>query len=82
VVLAGGDFGRPMVAPPGIPPDRIKILRDAYLKALGDPELLAEAKKKGLDIDPTAGDELEALAKEVGAQPPQIIERMKKALEQ
>ena len=82
VVLAGGDFGRPMVAPAGVPSDRIKILRDAYLKALGDPELLAEAKKKGLDIDPTSGDELESLAKEVSIQPPQIVERMKKVLEQ
>jgi tripartite-type tricarboxylate transporter receptor subunit TctC len=82
VVLAGGDFGRPIVAPPGTPPDRIKILRDAYLKALGDPELLAEAKKKGLDVDPTPGDELEALARDVSVQPPEIVERMKKVLEQ
>jgi tripartite-type tricarboxylate transporter receptor subunit TctC len=82
VVLAGGDFGRPMVAPPGVPADRLKILREAYAKALADPELLAEAKKKGLDIDPSPGDELEALAKEVSVQPPQIVERMKKVLEQ
>jgi tripartite-type tricarboxylate transporter receptor subunit TctC len=82
VVLAGGDFGRPMVAPPGVPSDRIKILREAYMKALNDPELLAEAKKKGLDIDPTPGDELEALAKEVSVQPAAIVERMKKVLQQ
>lgn len=82
VVLAGGDFGRPIVAPPGVPADRVRILREAYLKALADPELLAEAKKKGLDIDPTPGEELEALAKEVALQPPEIIERMKKVLEQ
>jgi tripartite-type tricarboxylate transporter receptor subunit TctC len=80
-VLAGGDFGRPMVAPPGIAAEQIKTLREAYRKALSDPELLAEAKKKGLDIDPTPGDELEALAKEVSVQPPQIVERMKKMLE-
>jgi hypothetical protein len=43
--------------------------------------VLDEAKKKGLDIDPTPGDELEALAKEVSSQPQEIIERMKKILE-
>ncbi|HEY3306748.1 MAG TPA: tripartite tricarboxylate transporter substrate-binding protein [Candidatus Binatia bacterium] len=81
VVLAGGDFGRPMVASPGTGAEQVKILREAYRKALNDPELLAEAKKKGLDIDPTPGDELEALAKEVNVQPRQIVERMKKMLE-
>lgn len=80
-VLAGGDFGRPMVAPPGTGVEQVKILREAYRKALSDPELLVEAKKKGLDIDPTPGDELETLAKEVTLQPPQIVERMKKMLE-
>jgi tripartite-type tricarboxylate transporter receptor subunit TctC len=81
VVLSGGDFGRPIIAPPGIPMELVKQLREAYMKALSDPELLAEAKKKGLDIDPSPGDELEALAKEVGAQPREIVERMRKLLE-
>jgi len=80
VVLASGDFGRPIVATPGIPSDRVKILREAFSKAVSDPELLAEAKKKQLEVDPTTGEELEALAKEVVAQPLEVIERMKKLL--
>ena len=70
-----------LMAPPGVPAERVKILRVAYTKALTDPELLAEAKKKNLEIDPTSGEELEALAKEVTAQPAEIIERMRKLLE-
>ena len=46
VILASGDFGRPMVAGPGNPPDRIKILRDAYAKAMRDPGLIEEVKKR------------------------------------
>ena len=34
IVLASGEFGRPMMAGPGVPPERIKALRDAYGKAL------------------------------------------------
>ena len=34
VVLSAGDFGRPLVAPPGVPADRIKILRDAFDKSV------------------------------------------------
>jgi len=80
LVLASGDLGRPIIGPPGIPADRVKILRQALMKALTDPELLAQAKKQNVEIEPTGGEELEALAKEVMTQPPQVIERMKKLL--
>ena len=80
VILAGGVFGRPLVGPPGIPAERVKTLRAAYLSALKDPELKVEAEKRGYEIDPVGGDELENLAKEVMAQPPAVIERMRKVL--
>ncbi len=80
VILAGGIFGRPMVGPPGIPADRVKILRSAYLNALKDSALKAEADKRGYEMEPVGGEELEKLAKEVMAQPPAVIERMKKVL--
>jgi len=80
LMLASGDFGRPIIASPGIPADRIKLLREAFAKTLRDPELLDEAKKKRLEIDPMAGEELEALAKEVLAANKDVIERMEKLL--
>jgi len=82
MVLAATDFGRPIIAPPGIPADRMKILREAFLKTMKDPELLAEAKRKNFDITPTTGEELEALAKQVMSQPPEIVERVKVLMEQ
>ena len=80
VVLAANEIGRPIVATPGIPADRVKILREAFMRSVRDPELLDDAKKKRLDLDPVPGEELEALAKEIVAQPPEVIERMKKLL--
>jgi tripartite-type tricarboxylate transporter receptor subunit TctC len=80
VVLGPGAFGRPILATPGIPPDRVKLLRDAYMNMLKDPEFLAEAKKRQWEIAPVSGEQLEALAKEVVNQPPDIIERMKKVM--
>jgi tripartite-type tricarboxylate transporter receptor subunit TctC len=78
VVLANDDMGRPIVMPPGVPPERVKIVRDAFNQAMADSKLLDEAKKKKLESDPTGGEELQAIAKEIMAQPPEIIERMKK----
>ena len=82
MVLAATDFGRPIVAPPGIPPDRVKTLREAFLKTMKDPDLLAEAKRKNFDITPSTGEELEALAKHVMSQPPEIVNRVKGLMDQ
>jgi tripartite-type tricarboxylate transporter receptor subunit TctC len=80
VVLGPGAFGRPILATPAIPAERVKILRDAYSKMLKDPEFVAEANKRQWELNPVSGEKLEALAKEVIHQSPDIVERMKKVL--
>jgi hypothetical protein len=80
VVLASDQFGRPIIFPPGVPADRVKIMRDAFNKAISEPALLAEAERRRLDIDHTSGEELDKLAKEVIATPPELAERVKKLM--
>jgi tripartite-type tricarboxylate transporter receptor subunit TctC len=80
VVLAAGDFGRPMMVTPGTPSERVKMLREAYVKTLNDPEVLAEAKKARMDVEPTSGEELESLVREIFDSPPEVLERVKKIL--
>ena len=80
VILAGGEFGRPMVTSPSTPLDRVNVLREGFAKALKDPELLAEAKKGRMDVDPSTGEELQALVKEVMDQPKEVIQRVRKIL--
>ncbi|MBM4260833.1 MAG: hypothetical protein FJ145_05245 [Deltaproteobacteria bacterium] len=81
LILAANDFGRPIVAPPAVAPATVKILRDALIKTLGDAELLVEAKRKDLDITPTPGEELQALAKQVVVQPADVVARVKTLME-
>jgi len=80
VVLAAGALGRPMLGTPGIPADRVKILREAFSKTMKDPEFLDEIKKRNYELGPTSGEELESIVKEAMSQPPEIVERMKKLL--
>jgi tripartite-type tricarboxylate transporter receptor subunit TctC len=81
VFLDAGRFGSwPIVTAPGVPNEGIKMLRAAFMKTVTDPNFLDEAKKKQLDIEPITGEELQTLAKEVMAQPPETIERLKKLL--
>ena len=69
-----------MMAPPGTPPDRVRILREAYLRALKDPELLAEARRGQWVVDPVPGEELQSLAERVMVQPSPVVEQVKKIL--
>ena len=81
VMLVSGEFGSaPMFAAPGTPAEQVRILRAAYAKALTSPELVADAKKQGLEPELIPGDEMEALAKEVLNQPSEVITLMKKVM--
>jgi tripartite-type tricarboxylate transporter receptor subunit TctC len=81
IILAVGAFGRPYVSTPGLPPERAKILQDAFKKTINDPEFQANAKERRLEVAPVNGEELQELAREVISQPPEVVERMKKLLE-
>jgi len=80
VILAGNEYGRPMVAPPGVAAEIVRILREAYSRALRDPQLIAEAKQAKLEIEPASGEELQALTERVMSQPAEVVERVKKLI--
>jgi tripartite-type tricarboxylate transporter receptor subunit TctC len=81
LMLVSATLGRPMIATPGIPADRVKILREAYLKVFKEPEVIAEAKKSRLDLETLSGEEVEREMREVMNQPGEVIERVKKLTE-
>ena len=80
IILASGEMGRPMMAAPGVPPQRIKALREAYAKALRDPGLIEEAKKGQMDLEYSAGEDLQAQIREIMGQPREVVELVKKVL--
>ena len=80
VMLASGALGRPMIGTPGIPPDRVKILRDAFDATMKDRDFLADLDKRQFDLDPVTGVELEKIVKDALQQTPETIARMKKLL--
>ncbi len=70
-------MGRPFVVPPGVPADRVKVLRDAFDAALKDPALLEDAKSQRMEIDPVTGAAINALLDRVYAAPPEIAARLR-----
>jgi tripartite-type tricarboxylate transporter receptor subunit TctC len=81
-LLGGAEFGRLMLVTPGTPADRVKMLREAYVQAIKNPELLAEAKKSRMDVAPSTGEELQTLLNEILNQPPEVMEKVKKILKE
>jgi tripartite-type tricarboxylate transporter receptor subunit TctC len=79
-LLSRETLGRPFMAPPGIPADRGKVLRDAFNATLTDPEFLKDAEKTGLEIDLVTGEEAEGVIKAGAASPPEVIDRVKSLL--
>ena len=73
-------FGRPYMLPPGVPPERVAELREAFMATLHDADLLAEAQRIGLDLEPISGQELQALAEKIYATPPAIVEQARQAV--
>jgi tripartite-type tricarboxylate transporter receptor subunit TctC len=75
LVMMSADFGRPFLAPPGIPPQRAAVLRTAFEKTLADPKFQADAKLLRAEITPVTGAALEQLLKEAYATAADIVER-------
>jgi tripartite-type tricarboxylate transporter receptor subunit TctC len=72
------ELSRPFAAPPGIPPERAKILQKAFLDAHRDPQLIAEAKNLDLDISPIGPDEVMEALRSVEKGDPKHLEYLRK----
>ncbi len=72
-VALPAEFGTAFVAAPGVPDDRVKILRAAFEATTRSPQFIAEAKKRNLDLSPKSGGELDALFRQYGSPTPEII---------
>src|ERR1043166_7457649 len=65
----------PYATPPGVPPERVAILRKGFADTLNDKDFLAEAAKGNLEIRPVSGDAIQKLVAEVAATPAAILQR-------
>jgi tripartite-type tricarboxylate transporter receptor subunit TctC len=74
-------FGRPFIAPPGVPRERAKALQDAFMAAHKDPDFLAEAEKLQIDISPAGGEEIFTYLKRYDNARPALLAKIKTILD-
>lgn len=72
---ANADIGKSIVAPPGMPPARIAMLRAAFAAMLKDPAFVAEVQKANMDFDHAPGERLQQIVAETIALPEALRER-------
>jgi tripartite-type tricarboxylate transporter receptor subunit TctC len=70
---------RPVIAPPGIPAERLATLRSAFAALAQDREFLADAEKSNLDVDPMSGEEVDKIVALIASAPPDVVDRYVKA---
>lgn len=80
VVLAQQEFHRPYIAPPGVNPQALAILRKAFMATLADKDFLADSDKMKLSITPKDGETVTALVKKMYTATPELIAKVNKAL--
>jgi tripartite-type tricarboxylate transporter receptor subunit TctC len=80
LALAAEDMDRPILAPPGVPPERLAALREAFHAAMTDPGFIAEAKRQRLEIDEVAGEKVAAIVAATFALPPDVVKAASDAM--
>jgi tripartite-type tricarboxylate transporter receptor subunit TctC len=75
-LYAGQGIGRPFAAPPNLPPEALKVLREAFDANMRDPEFVASVKKQRFDLDPENGEALAGLINKIYATPKPIVEKV------
>jgi tripartite-type tricarboxylate transporter receptor subunit TctC len=81
LIFSRQTMGRPFAGPPGIPPDRAAALRKAFDLTMKDPDFLAEAQTRGLEINPVSGHDVEKLIAELYATPKDVVTEAREATE-
>lgn len=72
----GSSLGRPVLTTPDVPRDRVNALRHAFAEVMRDKELIEEAKKQGLEIDPIGPDKLKEIIDRLASTPKDIVDKL------
>ena len=78
LVTSGSLLGHPFATAPGVPPERVKALRDAFSAMLKDPEFIKDVTAARLEIDEVTGESLQRTVDELMAMPTAVRERGRK----
>jgi tripartite-type tricarboxylate transporter receptor subunit TctC len=80
LLFARSEMGRPFVLPPGVPAERVAMLRKAFIDTTKDPDFLSEAQRLDFEIDVMDGEEMQKLMQQLYAKPKAVYDEAKRAI--
>jgi tripartite-type tricarboxylate transporter receptor subunit TctC len=75
------EYGRPYFLPPDVPAERVQALRRAFDATMRDAAFVADVARLRLEVDPMTGEEVQALVAQLADTPPDVVARVRAALE-
>ena len=81
LIFARQEFGRPFVAPPNVPEERVAALREAFMATMQDPDFLAEAQQQDLEVNPIGGQRMGELIAKIYQAPADVVQLAREASE-
>ena len=80
IILQRQEIAWPFAAPPGVPHERLQLIRDAFAATTRDPEFLKDAARLGIESTPKAGADVDTMVREIYRMPPDVVALAKKIL--
>jgi tripartite-type tricarboxylate transporter receptor subunit TctC len=80
LIFARQSMGRPIVAPPGLDPRVVAVLRKGFADTMNDPEFISDAQRIGLEINVVSGEEVEKLVKSLYALPANVVKQAQRII--
>jgi tripartite-type tricarboxylate transporter receptor subunit TctC len=80
LILSPMAMDRPILTPPGVPADRVALLRTAFHAAMADPGFLADAKKQRLEVKEVSGEKVAKILSDAFVMPPDVVKAANEAM--
>jgi tripartite-type tricarboxylate transporter receptor subunit TctC len=80
ITMSNTSLGKPFVTSPGVPPERVAVLRSAFDATMKDPLFLADAERQSVEIRPINGDTLQKIVARIVTTPQPVLEKVKQAM--
>lgn len=80
ILTTADEIGNPIIAPPGVPAQRVATLRHAFDSMTADPAFLADARKARLEVEPIHGERLQELVHQMMMSSPELVDKFKAAV--
>jgi tripartite-type tricarboxylate transporter receptor subunit TctC len=75
----GVALGRPLLVGPGVPAERVAMLREAFRRTMDDPRFIEEANRQGVEVDPIYGEQLQSIVTRMLDTPRDIVDKLDEA---